>query len=80
MAFHNWLLIHHNDGRHGGEMHSGRRGHGVRGSPCVTPRQHMTKSASSEMTWSSQLCLIWSGNRLVGLRSLGSMYDISKVT
>ena len=57
-----------------------RCGIGVRGSPCVIPRPYLTKSVSSAMTGSSQLCLIWSGNGLVDLHSLSSLYDMLGVT
>ena len=38
MAFLNWLWIHHGNRSRRGGMHSGRRGIGVGGSPCVSPR------------------------------------------
>ena len=78
MVYYNLLLIHDGDKSHRGGMRSGRCG--IHGSPCVIPRPYLTKSASLVTTRSSQLCLIWLGNGIIGLRSSGSMYDMLGVT
>ena len=80
MASYNWFLIHHGDGHRGGRMRSGRHDSGVHGGPSVIPCPYLTKSASSVMTRSSQLCFSRPSNGLVSLRSLGSMHDMPEAT